>query len=87
MSKRKATPATWMELYGSVPPKSQYRKLLSLAHGFGHDEGSNEARVELLFALRNAIANGANPVDEINRKLDKLRRNGRMPEGFDQDEE
>lgn len=62
------------------------RKGLSQAHGFGHEEGYNEARAELYQRVLEVIDDDALDVREwVVARIQKLRRLGRIPEGFDRE--
>ena len=75
---------TFAELYATFADED-VKKALSHARDIGHQEGSDESRVDLLFQLKRAVEAGGDALEFINYKLDKMRRNGRIPEGFDRE--
>ena len=72
---------TWEDLYASIPRSSKYRKVASHAHGYGYDEGYNEARVEVLAELARTVNAGEDVAARINDWWDKLKRKNRIPDG------
>ena len=76
-------PETYRDLYN--PEDQVTREKLSYANGFGYDQGYDESRAEVLFAVRDEIDKGGDPRAFIERWLTKLRDTGRMPENFDAD--
>ena len=85
MSQRE--PTDFEQLYREIPRGSKYRKLASRAHGYGHDDGYDEGRADMLNQLERQLLDGKiltlqDVFDWIRHRKEKAKKNGRWPEGF-----